>query len=166
LQKNSREEQEASIAVSNTSPLIALKHTGLLERISQLFQRIVVPPSVMRELGVKEKKYFQSLVFLSVEEPRDERLVAVLETVVDGSEAEAIALALEKGSLLVIDDLKGRKLARRLGLRIIGTLGLLKTLKLKGLIREVKPAIERLKEKGFYINNNLVDSLLRDLGEK
>ncbi|MEB3799304.1 MAG: DUF3368 domain-containing protein [Desulfurococcales archaeon] len=166
MQKNSREEQEASIAVSNTSPLIALKHTGLLERISQLFQRIVVPPSVMRELGVKEKKYFQSLVFLSVEEPRDERLVAVLETVVDGSEAEAIALALEKGSLLVIDDLKGRKLARRLGLRIIGTLGLLKTLKLKGLIREVKPAIERLKEKGFYINNNLVDSLLRDLGEK
>ncbi|MEB3780661.1 MAG: DUF3368 domain-containing protein, partial [Desulfurococcales archaeon] len=110
--------------------------------------------------------YFQSLGFLSVEEPRDERLVTVLKTVVDEGEAEAIALALEKGSLLVIDDLKGRKLARRLGLRLIGTLGLLKTLKLKGLIREVKPAIERLKEKGFYINNNLVDSLLRDLGEK
>ncbi len=39
-------------------------------------------------------------------------------------------------------------------------------MKLKGLIREVKPAIEKLKEQGFYINNNLVDSLLRDLGEK
>ena len=166
MQKNLWEGQEASIAVSNTSPLIAFKHAELLEKLSQLFQRIVVPPSVMRELSVKEKKYFQSLGFLSVEEPRDRRLVAVLETVVDEGEAEAIALALEKGSLLVIDDLKGRKLARRLGLRIIGTLGLLKTLKLKDLIKEVKPAIKRLKEKGFYINNNLVDSLLRDLGEK
>ncbi len=122
MQKNSREGQETSVAVSNTSPLIALKHAGLLERLSRLFQRIVVPPSVMRELSVKERKYFQSLGFLSVEEPRDKRLVTVMKTVVDEGEAETIALALEKSSLLVIDDLKGRKLAKRLGLRIIGTL--------------------------------------------
>jgi len=166
LQKNSRGRQEASIAVSDTSPLIALKHAGLLEKLSRLFQRIVVPLSVMRELSVKEKRYFQSLGFLSVEEPRDEKLATVLKTIVDEGEAEAIALALEKGSLLVIDDLKGRKLARRLGLRIIGTLGLLKTLKLKGLIREARSVIERLREEGFYISNNLVDRLLRDLGEK
>ena len=166
MQKNSRGRQEASIAVSDTSPLIALKHAGLLEKLSRLFQRIVVPLSVMRELSVKEKRYFQSLGFLSVEEPRDEKLATVLKTIVDEGEAEAIALALEKGSLLVIDDLKGRKLARRLGLRIIGTLGLLKTLKLKGLIREARSVIERLREEGFYISNNLVDRLLRDLGEK
>ena len=166
MQKNSQEKRETSIAVSDTSPLIALKHAGLLEKLSQLFQRIAVPPSVMRELSVKEKEYFRSLDFLSVEEPHDERLVAVLKTVADEGEAEAIALALEKNSLLVIDDLKGRKLARRLGLRIIGTLGLLKVMKLKGLVREVKPAIDRLKEKGFYISNDIVDRLLRDLGEK
>ena len=50
-----------------------------------------------------------------------------------------LALALERGNLLIIDDLKGRKLARRLGLKIIGTLGLFKTMKLKGLIEEIKP---------------------------
>ena len=166
MQKNSWEKQEASIAVSDTSPLIALKHAGLLEKLSQLFRRIVVPPSVMRELSVKEREYFQSLGFLSVEEPSDKRLVTVLKTVVDEGEAEAIALALEKNKLLIIDDLKGRKLARRLGLRIIGTLGLLKTMKLKGLLGEVKPVIERLKEEGFYLSSDLVDRLLRDLGEK
>ncbi len=114
----------------------------------------------------KEKEYFQDLDFLFVEEPRDKRIVAVLKTIVDEGEAEAIALALERNNLLIIDDLKGRKLARRLGLKIIGTLGLLKTTKLKGLIKEIKPVIEKLRKKGFYLSNNLIDKLLRDTGEK
>ncbi|MEB2793155.1 MAG: DUF3368 domain-containing protein [Caldisphaeraceae archaeon] len=77
-----------------------------------------------------------------------------------------LALALERGNLLIIDDLKGRKLARRLGLKIIGTLGLFKTMKLKGLIEEIKPVIEKLRKKGFYLINDLIDRLLRDMGEK
>lgn len=159
------EKRGASAAVSNTSLLIALKHAELLEKLNLLFQRIIVPPSVMRELSVKEKEYFQGLSFLSVEEPRDRRLVLVLKTIVDEGEAEAITLALEKNSLLIIDDLKGRKAARRLGLEIIGTLGVLKAMKLKGIVREVKPFIERLREKGFYISDDLVNKLLSDIGE-
>ena len=141
------EKRRASIAVSNTSPLIALKHAELLEKLNLLFQRIIIPPSVMQELSVKEKEYFRSLSFLSVEEPHDRRLVLVLKTLVDEGESEAITLALEKNSLLIIDDLKGRKVARRLSLEIIGTLGILKAMKLKGIISEVKPFIERLRKK-------------------
>ncbi len=159
------EEQEVKIAISNTSPLIALKHAGLIEKLSLVFRKVIVPPSVMKELSVKEREYFQSLSFLSVEEPHNKNVVTVLKTVVDEGEAEAIALALEKGHVLIIDDLKGRKLARRLGLRIIGTLGLLKVMKLKGLVREVKPFIEKLIEKGFYIDEDLVKKLLSDVGE-
>ncbi|MEB3755903.1 MAG: DUF3368 domain-containing protein [Desulfurococcales archaeon] len=166
MQKNSRGDLETSIAISNTSPLIALKHAELLEKLSLLFKRIIVPPSVMRELSVKENEYFQSLDFLSVEESHDERMVAVLKTIVDEGEAEAIALVLERGNLLIIDDSKGRKLAKRLGLKVIGTLGLLKTMKLKGLIEEIKSAIERLKKRGFYLSDDLVDRFLRDVGEK
>jgi len=90
----------------------------------------------------------------------------VLKAIVDEGEAEAIALALERGELLIIDDLKGRKLARRLCLRIIGTLAILKAMKLKGLIEEIKPVIEKLRSKGFYLDNDLVDKLLIDVGEK
>ena len=50
------EKRGASAAVSNTSLLIALKHAELLEKLNLLFQRIIVPPSVMRELSVKEKE--------------------------------------------------------------------------------------------------------------
>jgi len=137
-----------------------------LDKLGLLFQRIVVPPSVMRELSVKEEKYFQGLGFLFIEKPRDNRVVAVLKAIVDEGEAEAIALALERGELLIIDDLKGRKLARRLGLKIIGTLAILKAMKLKGLIEEIKPVIEKLRKKGFYLDNDLVGKLLIDVGEK
>ena len=47
MQKNSRGEQEASIAVSDTFPLIALMHAGLLGKLGRLFRGIVVPPNVM-----------------------------------------------------------------------------------------------------------------------
>lgn len=163
--RSSLEKGKAKIAISNTSPLIALKHAELLEKLDLLFQRIIIPPSVMRELSVKEKEYFQSLSFLSVEEPHDRRLVLVLKIIVDEGEAEAITLALEKNGLLIIDDLKGRKVARRLGLEIIGVLGVLKAMKLKGIIREVKPFIEKLREKGFYISDDLINKLLSNIEE-
>lgn len=165
MPRNSLKKQEANIAISNTSPLIALKHAGLAEKLSLLFQKIIIPPNVMHELSIKEKEYFQNLDFLIVENPRDERLVNVLKTIVDEGEAEAIALALEKGNILIIDDLKGRKLARKLNLKIIGTLGLLKIMKLKGFLKEVKPAIEKLRKKGFYLSEDLVNKLLSDIGE-
>ena len=103
-----------------------MKHAGVIDRLEELFPSILVPPAVMRELCVKEKEHFQELKLLKVVKPANAHVVNVLKPVVDEGEAEAIALALEKNVLLIIDDLKGRKTARRLGLRVIGTLGLLK----------------------------------------
>ena len=77
------ENRRASTAVSDTSPLIALKHAELLEKLNLLFQKTVIPPSVMQELSIKEKEYFQSLRFISVKEPRDRMLVLALKTIVD-----------------------------------------------------------------------------------
>ncbi len=63
MQRNLQKEQEISIAISDTSPLIALKHAGLLEELNLLFQGITVPPSVMRELSVKREGVFPGLRF-------------------------------------------------------------------------------------------------------
>lgn len=59
MSKTSSSRREAGIAVSDTPPLIALKYAGLLEKLSSLLQKIVVPSSVMEEPSVKEKEYFQ-----------------------------------------------------------------------------------------------------------
>ena len=54
---------------------------------------------------------------------------------------KAIALSIEKNIPLLIDDLKGRRVAEKMGIRYIGTLGLLKTAKNRGIIGETKPYI-------------------------
>jgi len=49
------EKRGASIAVSNMSPLIALKHAGVLEKLSLLFQKIAIPQVSCRSLALKRR---------------------------------------------------------------------------------------------------------------
>ena len=85
----------------------------------------------------------------------------------DAGEAEAIALALEKKSdILLIDERRGRKVASRFGLHYIGTLGILIEAKHKGLITAIKPIVDNLIiEAGFWIKNDLYDKVLQVAGE-
>jgi predicted nucleic acid-binding protein len=88
-----------------------------------------------------------------------------LSLIVDEGEAEAMALSLELGLPLLIDDQKGRKVAEKLGLKYIGTLGLLKIAKKKGIISTVKPFIDSFINCGYYLDKKLVEKFLKDLGE-
>ncbi len=111
---NAANTTSTAILVSDTSPLIALKHADVLEMLNALFQVVMVPLAVARKLSVKEGKYFASLGFLKLEEPSNKRLVKALRLVVDEGESEAITLALEKNAILLIDDLKGKS-SQKLG---------------------------------------------------
>jgi len=85
----------------------------------------------------------------------------------DIGEAEAIALAVErKSDILLIDEQKGRKVASRLGLDRIGILGILIQAKNKGFIIEVKPIMDDLRiQAGFWIKNDLYNYVLQEAGE-
>lgn len=86
----------------------------------------------------------------------------------DQGEAEAITLAIEiKSDLLVIDEQKGRKVSRRYGLRIIGVFGILINAKKRGIISNVKPYMDDLREKaGFYISEKLYSEILKRVDEE
>jgi len=82
-------------------------------------------------------------------------------------EAEAIALAQSVGnSIVLLDDAQARRLAQRLELPRIGTLGVLRNAKRAGLIGRVSPLIEQMEQAGIYVAANLVDVILRDVGER
>ncbi len=90
----------------------------------------------------------------------------ILETIVDKGEASAIALALELDNpLLIIDDLKGRKLAKKLNLNIAGTLGVILKAKEKGIIKSTKGIFEKLKQSNFRISDKVETELLKLSGE-
>ena len=93
---------------------------------------------------------------------KDKKYQEFLELQVDIGEASAIALAKEQNSpLLVLDDLKARKLASRLNLKITGTLGIIHKAKQIGVLEKVKPIIEKLQTTNFRISKNIIDEFLK-----
>ena len=84
----------------------------------------------------------------------------------DTGEASAIALALESpASLLIIDEQKGRKIAKELGLNTLGTLGCLVKAKKIGHYEMLLPILQKIRQSGFYISENLMREILELAGE-
>ncbi len=84
----------------------------------------------------------------------------------DKGEASAIALSLEMdNSIVIIDDLKGRKVAERLNLRYSGTFGLILRAKQIGVIQSVKPILIKIKKTNFRFSEKLFKLILEQAGE-
>ncbi len=71
-------------------------------------------------------------------------------------ESEVIALAFETNLKALIDDLKARKIAEDLGLSISGSIGVLLKAEKLGLITNAYEKVKELKDKGFYISDELL----------
>lgn len=81
-------------------------------------------------------------------------------------EREAIALTLEMNAdLLLMDELAGRRTATSLGVRVMGTLGVLLRAKAQQLIPAVAPFIDQLLATGFYVDDELAERVRRTAGE-
>ncbi len=74
-------------------------------------------------------------------------------------EAEVIALAKETGQRIIMDEQKGRNVAKRLGLNVTGTIGILLKAEKLHLIGNAYEKIRDLKGKGFYVSDALLDDI-------
>jgi len=85
----------------------------------------------------------------------------------DAGEAAVITLARSlSGAGIVMDERKGRRLARLVyGLEVKGTCGLLVAAKHRGLVSAVKPLLEGMRAKGYFLGPQLVAECLRQCGE-
>jgi predicted nucleic acid-binding protein len=84
----------------------------------------------------------------------------------DNGEATAISLAAEyENSLLIIDEIKGRKTAKEMGISVTGSLGVLIAAKTKGHIQTVKPLIGKIQKTNFHISEELIDQVLKKVNE-
>jgi len=148
------------IVVCNSTPLIALSRIGKLELLREYFSEVYIPQEVYDEVvtrgeGLSGAKEVKSADWIKVEVVTNEIAVDSLCTTLDRGESEAIVLAREKNALLILDDGDGRRIARSLGLKITGTIGLLllaaedRKLDLKRSIDDLMSAGFRLSEKEY-----------------
>lgn len=146
--------------ISDTSCLIILDKIEELELLKKLFGQVLTTQTVADEFAAPLPDW------IIVQNPKDYKNVLILETSLDKGEASAIALAMEQDNcLLIIDELKGRKLAQQLGLQITGTLGLIAEAKIRGHVSSVRPLLEKIKQTNFRISEQLETAILRYAGE-
>lgn len=136
------------IVVSDAGPLRYLAVLSLAHLLPDYFETVLIPPAVSQDLLHQNSPApARSLVispppWLQRAEVRHE---LVQSKALGRGEREAITLALERGGLLVLcDDAEARAFAEHCGLRVVGTLGILKSAALDGKIN-LAEAIEHLR---------------------
>lgn len=65
----------------------------------------------------------------------------------------------ETGMRIIIDDLKAQKVAETLELNVTGTIGILLKAEKLGLIDSAHDKAKELRDKGFYVSDQLLDDI-------
>jgi predicted nucleic acid-binding protein len=150
------------LAVSNTSPLrylIAIEHANLLYN---LFDRVLAPPGVAAELADPAAPPAVRDWIASPPAWFEVRRLATAPGVeigasLDRGEAEAIQLASESAAdVLVMDEWKGRSVARARGLPLIGALGVLGAAYQRRFIDDPMVLLANMRRHGFRASEQLV----------
>ncbi len=155
------------IVISDTSPISGLYLIGQIELLPKLFGKVIVPTTVAKELERlsfwgHEMDIVLKSNWISIETAIDSPKLEELRSELDPGEAEAIALAtVFKADLLIIDELKGRRIAVKEGLKIIGILGILLEAKEMGFLEKVQPKMDQLRQQAkFRISPALYNAVL------
>src|SRR5262249_35143158 len=118
-----------SPTVCNSSRLIALETIGQLALLERLYVEVYIPAAVASEWNSPAPSW------IKLQAVTDQALVQLLRGELGAGEAEAIVLAKDLAAARVIlDDKKARRLAKQLGLPVIGTIAVVLTAKRRGLI--------------------------------
>jgi len=150
------------LVVSDATPLNVLIRLGVVDVLHALYERVVMPPAVHRELShvntpLDVSRWLAARPnWLEVVPPKDVRSA----TGPNSGEREAIALAIElKADFLLADDKAARSHARQLGVPVTGTIGVLRLAASRNLM-DLRPVLARLAETGFFIDPAVVRAVI------
>lgn len=145
--------------VSNSTCLIAFKKINSLDLLEKLFGEVFIPQKVGFEIK-KELNFFP--IWIKIEAIVDRKLYnKIIADSLDEGEAEAIVLASYKpDALLILDEKIARKYVQeKLKIPVMGSCGILLKLKEKGIIKDVKSYLDKLRL-GIWISDCLYKKTL------
>jgi uncharacterized protein len=160
------------VVVADTSPLNYLIQIHCQDLLPALYERVLVPPAVITELAHPATP---AAVRTWLAHKPEWMVIGKLQSLSDAPQAlpgldpgerEAIQLALEAhADLLLMDEKLGVRLARRRGLRVIGTLGVLVQGADHGLV-DINVAVERLQTTDFRCTPHLFEQAKQQVRTK
>lgn len=156
------------LVVADTGPLIALARIGRLDLLPTLFQQVLLTPTILDECEAKPdrgegREIRAALASQGFQLQTPDATLPVLG--IDPGETSAIALAQQLGAGVLMDDKAGRTVAKRIGIAVIGTVGVLVLAKRLGLLPKVRPLLDALIESGYFLGPDIVNEALRIAGE-
>ena len=157
--------------VINASPTILLAKAGLIALVPKLTAEFVIPQPVVSEI-LNVHTQDAATVWLSQSgkqfiRPAVAELPKLSGMGIGPGERAVISWAVAYPDFVaVLDDFEARAVAQELGLKIIGTVGVVLRLKKSGLISEAKTHLKNIRDAGGYIGDELFHEALRQVGEK
>lgn len=138
------------IVIADASCLITLENINETNLLPKLYEQIVVTPEVADEVGPSLPNWVDQ------RSSSNHALIDQLSSKLEIGEATSIALALELvDCVLIIDEKKGRRTAKELGIEITGTFGVIMKGIDSGFIAAPDTIVERIELAGFRISDVL-----------
>ena len=163
------------IVVADACPLIGLARIDRLDLLHTLYGTVAIPTPVLYELRVSSARPgSRALTAALAEGTIESRSLAAgceselarLSLALDAGEASAILLAEQlQARFLLIDERRGRQVARTRGLPVVGVAGVLLAARRTGRLDSVAAALRALSQQQYRLSDALVQEILRLAGE-
>jgi len=146
--------------ISNSSCLISLDNIRMISVLQELYGNIFICEEVYKEYGKPVEPW------IKICRVRDRKYLNIMKNFIDEGESGTIALSLElENSIMILDDLKARKIAKKLNLKFTGLLGVMLRAKEMKIINSISEVLTKLKSANFRISEPLEAEVLRLAGE-
>lgn len=161
------------IVVSDATPIISFLKINRLDILGKLFGEVLLPEAVYEELTLnqfflEEAEQVKSCEFFKRVSVSNNNAVGMLMRItgLDLGESEAIVYSDEnKSDLLIVDEVRARRVATSMKLRITGTIGVLIAANENGLLNkdEALACAEILRLSKRHISETLLNSFVENL---
>lgn len=161
--------------ICNTSPIIGLMAIDRLPLLWTLFEQVIIPEAVYKELcaDVKKHKFETEKIEQCVKEGKlkvyqieNHQMVKSMYGKLHYGELEVIVGAKELNlPLAIIDEIAARKMASEFLIDTIGLVGMLIYAKKTGILKEIRSDMEMLRSKGYRISDKIFFEALKSADE-
>jgi len=156
------------LVIVDSGPIFSLAVINQLEVLNFIFDSIIIPFAVWEEITRnKTTEHYKIIYSFFKEKTKQIAGFNELSFLMDYGESESVILYNElRADFLLIDDKKARKIAENLGIKCIGTIGLLSVAKEKKIISELRPLFKAFLQNKRYYSIKLLNIILENHNEK